>query len=201
MIDSPQTVLDEWFGPLDAEGKSSPEKVQRWFQGGAEFDAHLERRYGALIEQAVAGGFADWESTAEGAVALVLVLDQFTRNVYRKTPRMVAGDERALAVALRLIDDRERFERLPFTYRTFVCMPLMHAETLPMQERCIAEFQRLLDTAPPAMNEGYRQSLDYARRHRDIIARFGRFPHRNAILGRNSTAEEVEFLKTPGSSF
>jgi uncharacterized protein (DUF924 family) len=148
MNDSARAVLDEWFGDLDANGKCADEKIQRWFRGGPEFDAHLTERYGALVEQAMDGGLEDWDEDPLSAVALVLLLDQFSRNVFRNSGRMYAGDERAQSIAQRLLDDPAKLERLPFTYRSFVCMPLMHAENVPLQERCVAEFEQLARVAP-----------------------------------------------------
>lgn len=201
MNDAAQAVLDEWFGPLDSEGRSADDKSRRWYRGGPEFDAFLATRYGSLVEQALSGELAAWEGDPLETMALVLLLDQFTRNVFRDTPRMYAGDARAQAVSLRLLGDETKLDRLPYTYRSFLCMPLMHAEDLGLQERSVREFERLLETAPLALREGLAAALDYAKRHRDIVARFGHFPHRNRILGRPTSAEEAEFLKTPGSSF
>lgn len=201
MNDSAQAILDDWFGPRDAEGKCAKEKVQRWFRGGPEFDAYLSEQYGALVDEAVGGGLTQWEADPLETVALILLLDQFTRNVFRNTPRMYQGDERARTLALRLLDDETKLEQVPFVFRSFVCMPLMHAETKDLQDRSLSEFERLLATAPPALRQGSEQSLEYAKQHRDIVHRFGRFPHRNEILGRPTTAEEAEFLKTPGSAF
>jgi uncharacterized protein (DUF924 family) len=113
---------------------------------------------------------------------------------------MFAGDQQALRIATSLLDD-ERLSELPFTHQSFVCMPLMHAEDLASQDRCIREFQRLQALSPPSLAKGFANNVDYGERHRAIVERFGRFPHRNAILGRASTEQELEFLKQPGSSF
>jgi len=142
-----------------------------------------------LWEQAVLGGFAQWQSTPLAALALVVVLDQFSRNMFRGMPRAFAGDPAALAAAAGIVE--RGFDRLLSAQeRTFVYMPFEHAEDLAAQNRSLALFGALDPN-----------DMEYARRHHEIIARFGRFPHRNAVLGRESTPEEIEFLKRPGSSF
>jgi uncharacterized protein (DUF924 family) len=142
-----------------------------------------------LWEQAVLGGLEQWQSTPLAALALVVVLDQFSRNMFRGTPRAFAGDLAALAAAASIIE--RGFDRLLSAQeRTFVYMPFEHAEDLAAQNRSLALFGALDPN-----------DMEYARRHHEIIARFGRFPHRNAVLGRESTPEEIEFLKRPGSSF
>lgn len=189
---APRPVLDFWFGSDDAVDP-------RWFKGGEAFDREIDRRFGATIDAALAGELDDWAASADGALALVLVLDQFTRNVYRGTPRAFAGDARALALARRLVDSGEH-RRLPPLQRWFAYMPLEHAEDLTLQQQCVGLFEALA-AEPGPQREALAGALDYARRHHDVIARFGRFPHRNAILGRASTDEEAAFLLQPGSSF
>ncbi|VCU69384.1 hypothetical protein PIGHUM_01446 [Pigmentiphaga humi] len=188
-----QDVLDFWFLPPDDPGHLKPRPA--WFQKNAGFDAEIRARFQTLVEQALAGRLAEWRRELDGALARILLLDQFPRNVWRDTPRAFAGDAQAQADALALIDSG-RYLQLPPVKREFVYLPLMHSENLGMQERCVALYTTLTHEHPASQN-----SLDYAVRHRDIIARFGRFPHRNAALGRASTAEELEFLKQPGSSF
>ncbi len=191
-VATPRDVLDFWFGTADAFDA-------RWFNGGQAFDREIGERFGATIDAALAGELDAWTATTDGALALIVVLDQFTRNVHRGTPRAFAGDARALALAQALIAggaDRA----LPPLRRWFVYLPLEHAEDLALQDACVARFEALLAEAG-AQREAIASALDYARRHRDVIARFGRFPHRNAILGRASTAEELDFLRQPGSRF
>ena len=188
-----QAVLDFWFLAPDnpGHGQSRPE----WFRKDDAFDAQIRERFGALIDTAIDGGLRDWAATPRGALALILVLDQFTRNVYRDTPRAFAGDAQALELAIALTQDGQD-QQLEPTLRSFVYMPFEHAEDLAMQARAVELFQ-LLSQA----HAGFESMLDYAQRHQEVIARFGRFPHRNAILGRASTAEEETFLQQPGSSF
>jgi uncharacterized protein (DUF924 family) len=189
-----QDVLDFWFG---APGSLEAGKPRReWFVKKDEFDAVIRDRFGATIDQALAGGLREWdEKGPQGTLARILVLDQFTRNAHRNTPLSFAGDALALAAAKSLVDsgaDRE----LPPLQRAFAYMPFEHAEDAYMQERAVELFGMLAAEHP-----GFDEMLDYAHRHRGVIARFGRFPHRNEILGRASTPDEIEFLRQPGSRF
>ncbi len=191
-VASARDVLTFWFGTADAVDP-------RWFNGGDAFDREIAERFGATIDAALAGDLDDWAATSDGALALVVVLDQFTRNVHRGTPRAFAGDARALAVARRLLAEGGDAALSPLR-RWFVLMPLEHAEDLALQDECVRRFEALLAEAGPH-RDAIASALDYARRHRDVVARFGRFPHRNDILGRPSTPDEVEFLRQPGSRF
>ncbi|WP_426073626.1 DUF924 family protein [Janthinobacterium sp. DSP2-3-3] len=188
-----QGVLDFWFLPPD-----NPDYGQSrvaWFRKDDGFDAQIRARFGALIDAAIEGGLRAWDATPHGALARLIVLDQLTRNVYRGTPRAFAGDALALALAVSMTEQRLDQQLAPML-RAFAYLPFEHAEDLAMQARAVELFQ-LLSQAQP----GFDGMLDYAQRHQEVIARFGRFPHRNAILARPSTPEEVEFLRQPGSSF
>ncbi|MCE3262529.1 MAG: hypothetical protein K0R43_1608 [Pseudoduganella sp.] len=194
MIIHSQDVLDFWFLPIGAKGHN----MQRaeWFRKDDAFDRAIFQQFGDVIEQALLGGLRQWDDEGtQGALARIIVLDQFTRNVYRGTPKAFAGDELALEAA-RALDDSGANQTLPPAQRAFSYMPLEHAENLSMQMRCVDLFEMLAADAP-----AYAGMLDYAKKHYEVIRRFGRFPHRNAILGRESTPEEIEFLKQPGSSF
>ena len=188
-----QDVLDFWFLPPD--NRDYGQARGEWFRKDDAFDAHIRARFGTLIDAAIEGGLRAWEATPHGALARLIVLDQFTRNVYRGTPRAFAGDAQALALAVALTQAGQD-QLLPPMLRAFAYLPFEHAEDLAMQARAVELFQ-LLSQAQP----GFDGMLDYAERHQEVIARFGRFPHRNAILGRASTPQEVEFLRQPGSSF
>ncbi|VXC24145.1 DUF924 family protein [Massilia sp. 9I] len=189
-----QDVLDFWFLPAGSEGHGK-QRIE-WFRKDEAFDAALRERFGALIAQALAGGLREWdEEGPRGTLARILVLDQFTRNAFRGKPESFAGDTLALANARQLVDSGEHLALLPVE-RQFVYMPFEHAEDARLQEQCVSLFTDLA-----AAHEGFGEALDYAHRHRGVIARFGRFPHRNAILGRASTPEELAFLELPGSSF
>lgn len=181
-------VLSFWFGPgWQAAG---PAPRPEWFKPNPDFDGEIARLFGDHVERAMAGGLSELAEGAHGSLALILLLDQFPRNLFRGTARAFAADGRALAVARRALE-RGFDETLPPVMRLFLYLPFEHSEDLADQERSVALI-KALDNA---------EWLDYAVRHRDIIARFGRFPHRNAALGRPTTAEEAAFLKTPNSSF
>ena len=180
-------VLDFWFGAPGSRERGRPRKA--WFKKSEPFDAEIRRRFLVTWEQAARGELERWQATPLASLALAVTLDQFPRNMFRGTARAFASDSPALAAAMGTI--ARGFDRLlsPLE-RLFIYMPFEHAEDLAAQRRSIALFHAL---APVDMK--------YAKRHYEIIARFGRFPHRNAILGRQSTAEEIAFLKERGSSF
>lgn len=181
-------VLAFWFGDADV---ARPE----WFRKDPAFDERIRQRFGALIERALAGGIDDWAATPEGALARIVVLDQFPRNVCRDTPRAFAGDRLALAAAHALVEgggDR----RLPPRWRSFAYLPFEHAEDRAAQQTAVELF-----TALAAERQDLADLLDWARRHQVVIDRFGRFPHRNRVLGRIDSAEEATFLLEPGSRF
>jgi uncharacterized protein (DUF924 family) len=159
-----------------------------------DFDREIRERFAALWEAAAGGGLRSWQSTPLAALALVLVLDQFPRNLFRGTARAFASDALALEAARTMVD--RRFDALlrPVE-RVFVYLPFEHAEDLGSQRRAVELFSAV---EGGVLDGSY---ADYARRHCDVIARFGRFPHRNELLGRASTPEEIEFLKQPGSRF
>ena len=189
-----QELLDFWFLPSVHPDFGEPRDV--WFRKDDAFDALIGERFGALIEQAVSGGLRDWdEQGPAGTLARILVLDQFTRNAWRGTPASFSGDALALAAAEQLADSGADQTLLP-VQRWFAYMPFEHAEDARMQERSVALFDALAQA-----NEGFGGVLDYAHRHRGVIARFGRFPHRNPILGRASTPDEEDYLAQSGSGF
>lgn len=187
-------VLTYWLGDDPLRDWPEPHRGDLWFRGGAEVDANIRTQFGPLVDEAVAGGLRDWEAAPMARLALILLLDQFTRNMYRGQARAFAGDARAQALTQRTLDAGED-DTLPRAGRLFVYMPLMHAETLAQQEACVACIERLHAGATGAVKDILADNLRYAVLHRDIVARFGRFPHRNAVLGRESTAAEIEFLK------
>jgi uncharacterized protein (DUF924 family) len=183
-----QAVLDFWFGPQ--AGASRPE----WFRKNDRFDAQIRERFGALHEKAAAGGLAEWEAAPRSALALLVVLDQFSRNLYRNDARAFAQDARALRVASAMVEQGWDGELLP-VQRQFVYLPFEHAEDMAAQERAMALFGALEEYAET------KGLVEWAEKHRVIIRRFGRFPHRNAALGRPSTPDEIAFLREPGSGF
>lgn len=188
-----RAVLDHWFG---AAGSPEHGRLRElWFRKNEATDREIAQRFGALIERALRGELAGWAAQPGSALAQIVLLDQFTRNAFRGTPRAFAGDARALRAAMAMVGSRQD-EALPPVQRAFVYLPFEHAEGLAMQEEAVRLFTRLTDAAPEM-----RDMLDFAHRHRDVVLRFGRFPHRNAILGRQSTADETAFLREPGSGF
>lgn len=184
-----EDVLGFWFGDAQA-----PRPM--WFRKEPEFDARIGERFGALIEEALLGGLASWRRTVDGRLAEVVVLDQFTRNAYRDSPRAFAGDALALPLARDMIA-RGYDQALPPLKRWFVYMPLEHAEDVAAQAESVLMFEALAAEAPAHCGTAF----EYALRHHDVIRRFGRFPHRNAVLGRVSTPSELSFLAQPGSRF
>lgn len=190
MAGDAKDVLRFWFGDGPPFG-SRPQ----WFRKNDSFDREIERRFGRLIEQALRGELLAWQSQAETALARVIVLDQFTRNVFRNTPRAFAGDPLALAAA-RSMRACHHDQALAPVQRVFAYLPFEHAEDLLAQEESVRLFTQVETQTGPT--DGW---LNFAQRHHAIIARFGRFPHRNAILGRASTPEELAFLSQPGSGF
>ena len=193
----PEDVLDFWLGP---EGSPPLANATKWFTKDDAFDLEIRRRFGPTLEHAARGGLDEWKTSARGRLALVILLDQFSRNAFRGTPRSFAEDPRACAIAREAIALGDERSLGPIE-RGFLYMPLEHAESVERQRECVAAFERLRDSAPPDVRQFVELQVDYAKRHAEIIERFGRFPHRNAILGRTSTPEELEFLRQPGSSF
>jgi uncharacterized protein (DUF924 family) len=191
--DDAQAVLDFWFGQPGSEEFGSERKV--WFSKDDGFDLGVAKAFGNTIEKALRGELDRWAESATGALARVLLLDQLTRNAFRGQPRAFAGDAQALAAAGSMVGSRQD-EGLPPVMRAFAYMPFEHAEGLAMQDESVRLFSRLVAAAPELAH-----MLAFAHRHRAVIDRFGRFPHRNAILGRASTPEEIAYLSQPGSGF
>ena len=186
-------VLDFWFGAPGEAGHGAAREL--WFRKSEATDTEIAKRFAPLIEQALRGELAAWSAEPHGALAQIVLLDQFTRNTFRDTPRAFAGDSRALAAASAMVGTRQDEALLP-VQRSFVYLPFEHSESTAMQTESLRLFTRLVAAAPELAS-----TLDYAQRHHAIVARFGRFPHRNAQLGRQSTAEELGFLEQPGSRF
>jgi uncharacterized protein (DUF924 family) len=191
-MENPDTILMFWFGSNDA----AAERSRLWWGKHPETDKLIRDRFESSLRKAADGELDDWAATPGGRLALILLTDQFSRNMYRDTPNAFAFD----AIALRCCKEglREDVDKLlrPVE-RVFFYLPLEHSESLEDQERSVALLQALVQEAGP----DFAGFLDYAIRHRAVIARFGRFPHRNRILGRTSTEQEAAFLKEPRASF
>jgi uncharacterized protein (DUF924 family) len=188
-----RAVLDFWFGAPDSPGFGQTAK--RWFARDDAFDRSLRERFGATLAAARRGECDAWQSSPLGALALVVVLDQFSRNAWRGSAEAFAADARALDVARRMIANGADLGLPSAHHRAFAYLPFEHAESLDSQRESVRLFEAL------ERETGERGYVGYARRHAEIIERFGRFPHRNAVLGRSSTDEELAFLSEPGSSF
>jgi uncharacterized protein (DUF924 family) len=189
---TPSVILDFWFDP--AEAPDYPNMRKRWFAKDPAFDGEIRRRFQAHHESAVAGAFAAWRESAYGCLALILLFDQFPRNMFRDTPRAFATDALARAVAAGGLSNGHDRGLNP-SQRQFFYLPFLHSETLPDQELGVQLMRLLSDADTPD------SPYDFAKRHHAIIARFGRFPHRNSILGRPSTPEEELFLAQQEARF
>jgi uncharacterized protein (DUF924 family) len=187
-VSDPTAILEFWFGAAN-------EWRSEWFRKDERFDTSVRERFGALVAQALAGGLSEWTDTAPGALARVLLLDQFTRNIFRGTARAFDGDALALAAARTMVERNQDAALAPLR-RVFVYLPFEHAEDAVPQLTSLRLFRAL--TKADASLADFE---DYAQRHAEVIERFGRFPHRNAVLGRTSTPREQTFLRQPGSSF
>ena len=194
-----EAITDWWFGDWtdDLPQPEQDPQMKRWWMKDPATDALIIERWGHLLE----ADLAPWEATPRGALAKVLVLDQFSRVVHRGSGRAFAQDVEARATVSRAL--ARGFDRaLAPIERSFLYMPLMHSEDLADHDRALELFGQLVeDTAGTARAKGYEMTLHFEHKHREIVARFGRYPHRNAALGRASTAQELEFLEQPGSSF
>jgi len=197
---TPDTVLDFWFGSAGGDTAIAQAQQKLWWSKNETVDADIRGRFGDLVETAASGKLDRWAQDAHGRLALILLFDQFPRNMYRDTARAFAYDPLACKLALAGIAvDADRTLRA--IERVFFYLPLEHAESPELQERCVALFTALAASVPDTDRKTFTGYVDYAVRHRDVIHRFGRFPHRNQILGRVSISEETAFLKQPGSSF
>ena len=186
-----EEILEFWFGRPGTAAYGSTRK--EWFRKDPAFDAAIRERFGGAIGAALAGGFADWIAP-RGKLARIVLLDQFTRNSFRGTPQAFAGDAPALALANETVARGDDVALIPVE-RWFVYLPYVHAESPAAQERAVSLYRSLRDET------GLDEPLVWAERHAEVIRLFGRFPHRNAILRRESTPEEIAFLAAPGSRF
>ncbi|MBW4619446.1 MAG: DUF924 domain-containing protein [Cyanosarcina radialis HA8281-LM2] len=185
-------ILELWFGSFS--DRDYGKQRQFWFTQNPEFDRQLQTQFLTDCQQAAAGKLDDWQDSPASCLALIILLDQFPRNIFRGTPQAFATDSQALAIAKYAIDRGYDRQLLP-VQRWFVYLPFEHSENLEDQNQSVALFQQLKDDRDSEI------AIASAIRHREIIERFGRFPHRNQILGRQTTQEEAEFLQQPGSSF
>ena len=196
----PEDVLHFWFGTQPETSHLDPAFSKRWWSKDEQVDNEITSRFQASVQAAVAGELSSWESSPPGVLALILLTDQFPRNMFRDTPAAFGYDSAALAWCLQGIENGRDQEVLP-VQRVFWYLPLEHSESLDHQHTCVALMQRLAAESDEDSQAAFDFFVDYAIKHQAIIERFGRYPHRNRILGRDSTPEEIAFLQTPGSSF
>jgi uncharacterized protein (DUF924 family) len=186
-------VWQFWLLPKPQTPEEVAAKGQLWFGADAELDRRIRVQFGHLVEQARAGELTSWTTTPRGRLALIILIDQFSRNVYRGNPQAYSEDEKALALATEGYECGH-FAHLDSLEQVFAYLPFSHAEDLALQKRAVELAQRAALAAPDAWRGMLFGAVDYARKHLDVIARFGRFPHRNIVLNRVTTAEESAYL-------
>jgi uncharacterized protein (DUF924 family) len=195
-----EAVLEYWFAGALTQPQAIERRQRVWFAGGESFDRECAERFSATLAAAGNGELDQWGCSPRGRLALILLLDQFSRNIHRGTARAYENDERALATCREGIE-QEHDRQLSPIERTLFYMPMEHAEDRAVQALSVQHFEELAEEGPEELRELLRANAGYAREHRDIVERFGRFPHRNAVLGRTSTAEEVAYLTDDAPRF
>lgn len=204
-MDHAHQVLDFWFGPRPLSSKRLDERMRYWFGGRdrkelKKRDKDIAARFGDMAQRAALGQLESWADSPHRRLALILLLDQFPRNIHRSTAQAFQCDDRAAALAAEGIQIGADATLDPVE-RMFFYMPLQHSELLDVQEESVTAFKRLAAEVPGPLQRQFNISLGYAELHRDIIKRFGRFPHRNAALGRSSTPEELNYLRNSAERF
>ena len=192
-------IIDYWFAEAIQEGQGA-ERSKFWFGKSEQADLEVKQLFLTDVEKLVRGEYSHWLEQPRGRLASILLIDQFCRQIYRDTAKAFEYDPMALDHCLKGIELGHDLA-LSRPLRFFYYLPLEHSENMIHQNQCVAAYQAMVEEAPPEHKHTYIDALDYAQSHLDIIARFNRFPHRNEILGRVCTEEEIEFLKQPGSSF
>ena len=194
-----EDVLQFWFGDESSDDRVAATQSNLWWGHATETDDEIRRRFGSLVESAADGELDQWAETARGRLALIILLDQFPRNVYRGTARAYATDARARELSVRGMEKGDDKQLRPIE-RVFLYIPLEHSEELDDQNRCVKLYKDLAADAPPACQKVFTDYIGFGESHRDVIARFGRFPHRNEVLGRECTEEELAYLaeENPG---
>ena len=195
-----EEVLSFWFADAYESDEAYEARMAIWFGGASAFDDEIRERFGDLPDRALQGELDGWLKTPRGVLAMVIVLDQFPRNLYRDSPKAFEYDASARAAATLLVS-KGLDETLDPIEASFLYLPFEHSEELLDQQRCLELYRALEERVPDEERARYENSTDYARRHYDIIARFGRFPHRNEVLGRESSEEESRYLAEGGDRF
>lgn len=195
-----EDILQFWFGPDSSQPAAAQQRMPLWFGSDADLDEDIRRRFAGEVQAALAGERQHWLGSARPCLALILLLDQFPRNLFRGHPEAFSGDSAALAACLQGLEE-ELDQALTPIERGFFLLPMQHAEDLAHQQRSVELYRQLLEQSPPDWQPLLQGMLDYALEHRDIIQRFGRFPHRNPLLGRPPTLEEEAFLADGGPRY
>jgi uncharacterized protein (DUF924 family) len=193
-------IVGYWFGDHPDDPDALRDRINVWFTVDPKTDQYIREHFEDAVQQGGIGALSAWETSSRGRLALIVLLDQFPRNIYRGTPKAFAYDHRALQFCLDGQVCGHDVQLRPVERLVFY-LPMQHAEDLAIQDRSVNLMKQLVDTVPDPMRDLFLHCFEFAYRHREIIERFGRFPHRNEILGRVSTREEIVFLKQPGSSF
>lgn len=200
MNDAIENILEYWFGTFPDAYSSDPARVNMWFRDGSRYDQEIFVNFGSIYHNAISGELDHWQDIPRGRLALIILLDQFSRHIHRGSAEAFAQDEKAQQVCVDGIamgDDRN----LHLVERSFFYLPLEHAENIERQTLCVEAFTSLLDDVPDGYRESFEMSLDYAKKHHYVIECFGRFPELNEILGRESTKEELAFIEDGKYSF
>lgn len=193
-------IIEFWFGNESDDARVAETQSALWWKKNPEVDVDIREKFASDLEAAAAGRHDDWLLSPRGRLALIILADQFPRNMYRGSWRSFAYDVHALRWCKQGLE-ADSDQELRVIERVFFYLPLEHSEVIADQHKSVELFSLLAQSVPSGMRSLFDGYVDYAKRHREIIERFGRFPHRNAILGRESTAEEIKFLQQPGSSF
>ena len=195
-----QNVLTYWFGNCTGNLDVINEKSGLWWKKDESLDNDIKHRFGPDLHRLKNGELTAWGSSTQAQLAMIILADQFSRNIYRNTPESFAVDPLVVSMTIEGMDTGKDL-KLRLVERIFFYMPLMHAESIELQDKSVDKFTDCMNESTETEKKSFHNNLEYAIKHREIVERFGRFPHRNKILDRESTLEEIEFLKQPGSSF
>jgi uncharacterized protein (DUF924 family) len=198
--ESIRRVLDFWFAAAELDAPQIDSRMDRWFSADPALDQRIREEFSGLVDQALQGRLDGWAATPEGRLALILLLDQFCRNIHRGTANAFAGDKRALKLCVEG-SMNNAYRSLSSIQRVFFFMPLQHAESLGVQDKSVRIYNALAEGASETLRETFLTFAQFAELHRDIVERFGRFPHRNRSLGRSNTPEEDAYLAADGPAF
>jgi uncharacterized protein (DUF924 family) len=200
MLRSPEEIIEYWLGPMDTSPSDFKKIEEKWYTGSNAVDNEIRELFGHMLSHAESGSLENWKDSDSGSLALVILLDQFSRNLYRGSPAVYKNDSAALSVALSLIESG-RYKSLSIPARILLYHPLLHAENESHQEQVVALYEELLTSAGADWQDCITSHLSFARNHCAIVMQFGRFPHRNAILGRASTDEELTHMEKDNRSY